>query len=206
MRLFKRKSNAVATKFGGKQTQVRIGNSWKTTQLNVINARRRSGAEGVIFFRKVTVANKGRRKTLLLVEKQFHSNHPTVFEFNSVERQFENLNAMRKIPEIKQHIPPTVRLVERKGKKSLLITDLTENGKYLVTSTHIRETDRFISPFPFSNVSKVYEQIGELEDKLWKNGWQVDRDAFLVQVDKRTMEGKKIWICDGGLVKPAIKR
>lgn len=160
----------------------------------VKNRMKTRGREGEISFEIVTVSRGSRRHILGLVLKSFRR------PITPVEEQYTTLHGLKKIPSLAPHIPTTIRLVETpKGlHPSLLLTDLTSNGRFLIENIDYR----------FSNKAEVMAEVKRLEALLDQHQYYIGhiqsgvhlsmRDPFLVQVDPLTKKGIKVWIVDAG--------
>ncbi len=171
----------AAKKHQGKSTQIRIRRSR--------NKRKYFGGEGIVSFRRVIIEKKGRKKELLMALKSFRA--PS----QPVETQFNILNTLRKIPELKEHIPPTIRLVKHNRKKYLLLTDLTKNGRLYL----IRGGATLVN---YKLPREVQEKLFTLIKILLSNGFKAYYDAFEVEMKlkNKQLEFGNIWIVDCGCI------
>lgn len=106
----------------------------------------------------------------------------------------EVLTALRKIPGLRSNIPPTVRLVEgKKGREApgVLLTDLTQNGRYLVLpAIHVLESAK-----PFY-ADAIRNEVTRLRAQLLVHGFTATSDSYLLQVDPASRIPIKMWIVD----------
>lgn len=163
------------------------------------------GGEGRVSFWKLkTVSRKGglvhtrnfvfKRMGAVFLFSDFGDSSDNSFRIRQKEavRHFHFLNELRKIPSLKDSIPPTVRLVRGipgRLAPGLLLTDLTHNGKLLVTG------ELYNPAFGKRSVDKKVKKFVRIAKR---HGFKVTLDSFLVQVDPETRKAVKVWICDAG--------
>lgn len=150
----------------------------------------------IMWVRPEITKNGKTKKGPSMVRTQFLG-YRGLIESGAIRGEFELFRALRKIPTIREHIPPTVRYGQEGTMDFLLVSDLTQNGKYLIYPTR-RLGD-------LHNHMQMYHEQQRLKAQLRENGYRATSDAFFVQADPATMMGVKVWLVDLEGVRKEIK-
>ncbi len=181
-----RRRKAVAEKANGKKTPIvlnpRVRFNLKTLLAHNVLL---TGIHGVVRFYQIKVGNRYIRSMAL---KSPRAGRPK----SEVLKDFDILNSLRNNPAIREYVPRTIRLIREGEHYSILLTDLTRNGRYRVVSD--------IEASNCRNHQDIDKEIEYLKDLLIQNGYTPHGDEFLVQIDPELNWAKKVWIVDvGGL-------
>ncbi len=147
---------------------------------------RLSGLEGTISFKLVTVSRGARYKEICLAMKEFHD--PIL----PVGEQFKIVAKLRAIPVVREHVPPTLRIVDGENghHPTLFISDLTRGGRYLVA----RSLDaKFLLDY-----QETLEKIEGLRGMISQHMLNAPKDCFATQYDPVDLKAVKVWIVDPG--------
>jgi hypothetical protein len=142
----------------------------------------------------------GRRLVRPMAMVMFKRKTVSIHTLNVYQDEFEQL---RQIPELRDHVPPTTRVVTIGQKHGLLMTDLTENGKWNVISYNHPggpQSGEWYRNHCFSNPNEVEAMVRGLKEASIPH-YGAPRfmdDAFLIQTDPKTRKGHKAWIVDLG--------
>ncbi|MBU0636280.1 hypothetical protein KKE06_04615 [Candidatus Micrarchaeota archaeon] len=193
---------AKGTVLAGKETGIKIRSKhWFQHQMK--RRMKREGAKLEGYSKKTTFCKiKVGRKTIpyMVVQKLKRNSVAKILAPIELPKQIAFFSQLREIEAVKPHIPPTTRRIKINGEHGLLVTDLTQRGKYLVKSFNApkrptRNIDYLLKNF--ANAVELQEKVETLKQVAYLHtGVVLYDDAFLVQVDPKTNKGIKVWIVD----------
>jgi len=126
-----------AIKFTGKQSTIRLQNL-REFRKQVDKQYGLAWVHGKVHFFKVFVGK--RAIPCMAVKIMWRHRSP-----QEAERNSKDLNNIRlNIPELKSHIPPTVRVIKGRKRDWLLLTDLTQQGRFEVKDLDPEITDNLV--------------------------------------------------------------
>ena len=132
-------------------------------------------------------------------EKVYHSpelqSHYRVYHATNARRDFRTFFWLKKFIPAK-YFPPTIRLKVERGKPpTLILSDLTENGRFQLVDA------------VYANSSVVRNESLKISLDSQKNsGPSIPPDALLVQFDPKTRQYGRLFIVDVGNVAMEIVR
>jgi hypothetical protein len=179
---------ATATKAGGRQSNIFID-----TTPNIIG----HGEEGTVHKKDVFLTRKGRYKKISMVEKIFDRQPHREWLIGPLGKEAEReyaksltlenqVKTMKELKDAGCHTTPTFRLLEKNGKKSILMTDFEKKG--------FEVADLFFNKNPekialIDNWSDIKKQVAEDFIRAANKGILLFPDAWIILV--RVENGKR---------------